>query len=64
MAICRYFAKQVGLAGDNTKEELLIDMAVDTLTDYRLRKNFFDLLFCENINLSCFRTCKLFLRLK
>ncbi|CAB3360499.1 Hypothetical predicted protein [Cloeon dipterum] len=35
MAIARYFAKQVGLAGADLKEELLIDMAVDTLADYR-----------------------------
>jgi hypothetical protein len=38
MAIARYFAKQMGLAGDSLQEELLIDMAVDTLADYRHRK--------------------------
>jgi prostaglandin-H2 D-isomerase / glutathione transferase len=38
MAIARYFAKQVGLAGTSLQEELLVDMAVDTLADYRHRK--------------------------
>jgi hypothetical protein len=46
MAIARYFAKQVGLAGDSLQEELLIDMAVDTLADYRHRKLWPKAMFC------------------
>jgi hypothetical protein len=46
MAIARYFAKQVGLAGNSMQEELLIDMAVDTLADYRHRKLWPKAFFC------------------
>ncbi|CRK93022.1 CLUMA_CG006591, isoform A [Clunio marinus] len=34
-AICRYLAKEVGLAGSNTWEDLEIDIAVDTINDLR-----------------------------
>jgi glutathione S-transferase len=34
-AICRYFAKKVGLAGDNDLEALEIESIVDTFTDIR-----------------------------
>nr|AEB91975.1 glutathione S-transferase sigma 3 [Locusta migratoria] len=37
IAICRYLAKQVGLAGDNDWENLQIDMAADTVTDIRTK---------------------------
>jgi hypothetical protein len=61
MAIARYFAKQVGLTGSSLQEELLIDMAVDTLADYRHRKrmqSFVGLIFL------CFivRACEFLLR--
>ncbi|GLG96500.1 Putative Per a allergen [Gryllus bimaculatus] len=36
-AICRYLAKQVGLAGANDWEALEIDSVVDTITDVRLQ---------------------------
>jgi glutathione S-transferase len=38
-AICRYLAKQFGLNGSNDWEALEIDAIVDTLTDFRQRKN-------------------------
>lgn len=44
-AIARYFAKQVGLTGSSLQEELLIDMAVDTLADYRHRKHWCSFFF-------------------
>lgn len=34
-AICRYLAKQYGLAGKDDWENLEIDMAVDTIHDFR-----------------------------
>ncbi|KAF4523294.1 hypothetical protein B566_EDAN009417 [Ephemera danica] len=37
MAIARYFARQVGLAGQDAKEQLECDIMVDTLADYRLQ---------------------------
>ena len=39
-AICRYFAKKVGLAGDNELEALEIDSVIDTFTDIRQSKLF------------------------
>lgn len=35
IAICRYLAKQVKLAGDNDWENLEIDAIVDTVNDLR-----------------------------
>ncbi|XP_076656911.1 glutathione S-transferase-like [Halictus rubicundus] len=37
VAICRYLAKQFGLAGKNDREALEIDVAVDTITDVRTK---------------------------
>lgn len=37
-AICRYLAKQMGLAGKSDLEALEIDMAVDTIHDVRASK--------------------------
>uniref|UniRef100_A0A8D8R3S9 glutathione transferase n=1 Tax=Cacopsylla melanoneura TaxID=428564 RepID=A0A8D8R3S9_9HEMI len=34
-AICRYLAKQCGLVGKNAEEDLNIDIAYDTFTDFR-----------------------------
>lgn len=34
-AICRYLAKQCGLAGKNDWEALLIDATIDTIHDIR-----------------------------
>nr|QIM41217.1 glutathione S-transferase [Calliptamus italicus] len=36
-AICRYLGKKLGLAGENEWESAQIDMAVDTITDLRLK---------------------------
>ncbi|XP_049803743.1 glutathione S-transferase-like [Schistocerca nitens] len=36
-AICRYLGKKLGLEGDNDWESAEIDMAVDTITDFRLK---------------------------
>nr|AEB91979.1 glutathione S-transferase sigma 7 [Locusta migratoria] len=36
-AICRYLGKKLGLAGANDWESAQIDMAVDTITDLRLK---------------------------
>lgn len=38
MAIARYIAKLVGLAGKNDWENLLIDVVIDTIKDYELSK--------------------------
>ena len=38
VAICRYLAKQCGLAGKDDWEALLIDVAVDTIHDLRTSK--------------------------
>jgi hypothetical protein len=38
-AICRYLGKKFGLNGSNDCEALEIDMIVDSLTDFRMRKN-------------------------
>lgn len=37
-AICRYLAKQMGLAGANDLEAMEIDIAVDSIHDFRLSK--------------------------
>lgn len=37
-AICRYLAKKANLAGSDDWESLLIDIAVDNCTDFRLSK--------------------------
>nr|AEB91973.1 glutathione S-transferase sigma 1 [Locusta migratoria] len=37
LAICRYLGKLVGLAGANDWEDLQIDMAIETVTDLRLK---------------------------
>lgn len=37
-AICRYLAKQCGLAGKSDWDALEADAVVDTITDFRLRK--------------------------
>nr|AEB91974.1 glutathione S-transferase sigma 2 [Locusta migratoria] len=37
LAICRYLGNQIGLAGANDWEDLQIDMAVETVTDLRLK---------------------------
>lgn len=39
-SISRYLAKRVGLAGANDWENLLIDIAVDTINDFRTSKCF------------------------
>lgn len=38
IAIARYVAKRVGLAGANDWESLQIDIAVDTINDFRASK--------------------------
>lgn len=38
IAMTRYLAKQVGLAGSDDWENLVIDTAVDTINDLRLSK--------------------------
>ena len=52
LAICRYLAKQFGLNGSNDWEDAEIDAIVDTITDFRLRKNIvveveLDMEFCS-----------------
>lgn len=39
VALARYLAKQVGLAGKDDLENLQIDMAVDLFTDFRQSKS-------------------------
>lgn len=38
IAMARYLAKQVGLAGSDDWESLTIDSAVDTINDFRISK--------------------------
>lgn len=38
VAITRYLAKKAGLAGNDDWESLLIDIAVDNITDLRIGK--------------------------
>lgn len=45
VAIARYIAKRVGLAGSNDWESLLIDVVADTCTDMRISESAFFLLF-------------------
>lgn len=40
LAITRYLAREVGLAGANSWEDLEIDLAVDTVNDFRASKLF------------------------
>uniref|UniRef100_A0A182PUJ2 glutathione transferase n=1 Tax=Anopheles epiroticus TaxID=199890 RepID=A0A182PUJ2_9DIPT len=37
LAMCRFVAKQINLAGDNALEALQIDAIVDTINDFRLK---------------------------
>lgn len=39
IAILRYLGKRVGLAGANDWESLLIDVAADTVNDFRLSES-------------------------
>jgi prostaglandin-H2 D-isomerase / glutathione transferase len=36
LAMCRYVAKQVGVAGSDAFEDLQIDAIVDTINEFRL----------------------------
>lgn len=38
LAMCRYIAKQVGVAGSTPFEDLQIDAIVDTINEFRLSK--------------------------
>lgn len=38
LAMCRYVAKQVGVAGSDAFEDLQIDALVDTINEFRLSK--------------------------
>lgn len=38
LAMCRYIAKQIGVAGSNDFEDLQIDSLVDTINEFRLSK--------------------------
>lgn len=44
LAMCRYVAKQVKVAGNDAFEDLQIDSIVDTINEFRLSK------FEENLN--------------
>lgn len=41
LAIGRYLAKRVGLAGDDDWENLLVDVAIDTVNDFRTSTYFY-----------------------
>lgn len=43
IAIARYAARRVGLAGANDWESLIIDVAVDTINDFRLSRFYWQL---------------------
>lgn len=38
LAMCRYVAKQIGVAGHDAFEDLQIDALVDTINEFRLSK--------------------------
>jgi glutathione S-transferase len=38
LAMCRYIAKQINVAGNNPFEDLQIDSLVDTINEFRLSK--------------------------
>lgn len=42
LAMCRYVAKQINLAGKDAIEDLQIDSIVDTINDFRLSKCRYD----------------------
>jgi glutathione S-transferase len=39
LAMCRYVAKQIGVAGNDNFEDLQIDAVVDTINEFRLSKS-------------------------
>lgn len=41
LAMCRYVAKQVGVAGNDAFEDLQIDAIVDTINEFRLSEFLF-----------------------
>lgn len=41
LAMCRYVAKVIGVAGNNPFEDLQIDAIVDTINEFRLSMNDF-----------------------
>lgn len=41
LAMCRYVAKVIGVAGNNPFEDLQIDAIVDTINEFRLSMTFF-----------------------
>lgn len=40
LAMCRYIAKQIGVAGKDAFEDLQIDALVDTINEFRLSMDF------------------------
>ncbi|XP_011702074.1 PREDICTED: glutathione S-transferase-like [Wasmannia auropunctata] len=51
VAICRYLAKQCGLAGKNDWESLEIDSIVDTIHDLRASEYIDNILFIQYLSL-------------
>lgn len=47
LAMCRYVAKVIGVAGNNPLEDLQIDAIVDTINEFRLSK--YKVIFIINI---------------
>lgn len=64
LAMCRYVAKQVGVAGNDAFEDLQIDAIVDTINEFRLSKSYmsFDVKICVANRKSLFRNCHRVLR--
>lgn len=47
LAMCRYVAKQIKLAGNDAIEDLQVDSIVDTINDFRLSEYLESLMWCE-----------------
>lgn len=63
LAMCRYVAKQIGVAGKDAFEDLQIDAIVDTINEFRLSELIilhFNSLNLKSFLISC-RDCNCFL---
>ena len=47
LAMCRYIAKQIGVAGKDAFEDLQIDALVDTINEFRLSMIIYNYIFLE-----------------
>lgn len=56
LAMCRYVAKQINLAGNDAIEDLQVDSIVDTINDFRLSK-YWKFIFVHSLKKIYWKIC-------